>query len=198
MLFNISFKNWPNIIYVKYNEEENVFLKNNNTDDNGNNMINLLNKNIDLLVSKIKEHKNKKESYNKSSIYNDKIYLIININSIKKLDLSNTDNMKSYDYIINNIRKYISKIFIIHENKSIVALIKIFIGLKYISIMKMFKYFNNKEEIQEYISKKNKKLELKRQKNIKKLELKKQKDIKKLKSKKNIKKNTKNNISNEL
>ena len=41
--------------------------------------------------------------------------------------------MKNYDYIINNIKKYISKIFIIHENKSIITLIKLFIGLKYIS-----------------------------------------------------------------
>ena len=39
MLFNISFKNWLNIIYVKYNEEEKCFLKD-NTEEKEKNIIN--------------------------------------------------------------------------------------------------------------------------------------------------------------
>lgn len=151
MLLNINYKNWPNIIYVKYNDEYTKKIVNNDETNEG---FIQIKKQVLSLIDNIKKFKKINN--------NSKVYIIININSIKKIDLKNTDlNSKLYSFIIKNIKKYVSKIYIIHNNKNIINIIKFFISLKYLLLIKLFKYFGTIEETQNYINNKNNKSKLK-------------------------------------
>ena len=141
MILNISYKNWPNIIYIKYINNDNL--------KNEKNYMEIITKEIEILTNNIKEFKEKNE--------NVKVYLILNINELKKISIDKAnENSKFYDNIIKNIRSYISNIYIILKNRSLKLLMKFYINLKYNKDRKKFKYFKTKEDLENYINTKNK------------------------------------------
>ena len=141
MILNISYKNWPNIIYIKYINNDNL--------KNEKNYMEIITKEIKTLTNNIKEFKEKNEDV--------KVYLILNINELKKISIDKAnENSKFYDNIIKDIRSYISNIYIILKNKSLKLLMKFYINLKYNKDRKKFKYFKTKEDLENYINTKNK------------------------------------------
>ena len=100
MIVNISYKNWPSIIYVKYN---NVKITNELFDE--------YKESVKKLINKIVEYKKNNE--------ND-MYIVLNINEMKTINLDYANKQsKFYDYIVNSIKKHIKFIYVILKNDQI-------------------------------------------------------------------------------
>lgn len=129
MLVDISFKNWPSVVYIRYNDEkvtEKLF-KN-------------YQEQIYNLIDKINEYKKKN---------NNEIYVVINIRNMKNINLEYADKQsRFYDYIIKNINKNIKFIYLIVKDDIMKILIKTFVNLKYPKEKKIFKICKSKEKVQ--------------------------------------------------
>ena len=97
MLVNISYKNWPHIVYVKFNGDK-------ITDE----LFNEHKQLIEELIDKIKKYKQNNDM---------NMYVVLNVNDIGKINLKYAERqIKFYNYIIENVIKYIKFVFIIVKN----------------------------------------------------------------------------------
>jgi len=135
MLVNISYKNWPSVIYIKYNNikiNEEIF--------------NNYKEQINILINKINEYK--------SNNNDDDMYVVINIQNIKTLNLDYAAKYsKFYDYIIKNIKLNIKYIYLIVKDNIMKMLIKSYINFKFPKEKKIFSIFKSKIKIQNILNK---------------------------------------------
>tara|TARA_B110000037_G_C17073418_1_gene486808 strand:- start:114 stop:584 length:471 start_codon:yes stop_codon:yes gene_type:complete len=135
MLVNISYKNWPSVIYIKYNNikiNEEIF--------------NNYKEQINILINKINEYK--------SNNNDDDMYVVINIQNIKTLNLDYASKYsKFYDYIIKNIKLNIKYIYLIVKDNIMKMLIKSYINFKFPKEKKIFSIFKSKIKIQNILNK---------------------------------------------
>lgn len=135
MLVTISYKNWPSVIYIKYNNikiNEEIF--------------NNYKEQINILINKINEYK--------SNNNDDDMYVVINIQNIKTLNLDYAAKYsKFYDYIIKNIKLNIKYIYLIVKDNIMKMLIKSYINFKFPKEKKIFSIFKSKIKIQNILNK---------------------------------------------
>ena len=133
MLVSISYKNWPSVVYIKYN---NIKVTDKLFEDYQND--------INSLINKINEYR----IVNKNDIY-----IVLNINEMKTINLDYANKQsKFYDYIIKNIKKNIKFIYLIVKNDQIKFLVRCYINLKYPKERKIFKCYKTKEKVQQKLN----------------------------------------------
>ena len=134
MLVSISYKNWPSVVYIKYN---NIKVTNE--------LFEQYKKDIKKLIDKIIEDKKSNK---------DNMYVVLNIDKMKNINLKYADKQsKFYDYIVKNIRKHITHIYLIVKNKQIKLLVQFYLNLKYSKDKKIFSICKTKEIVQNKLNK---------------------------------------------
>lgn len=133
MLVDIVYKNWPDIVYLKYNNckvTDKLFKE--------------YKQSIKELIKKINKFKTKNNS---------DIFIVLNATNIGKIDLKYADKQQNfYDYIIKNIVNNIKYIFIIVKNEPLKMLINFYMTTKYKKYKKMFSIYKNKESVQKKLN----------------------------------------------
>ena len=136
MIVNISYKNWPSIIYIKYNN------------------VKVTNQLFEEYKLHIKDLINKINEYNNNNNNKTDMYIVLNINEIKNINLKYANKQsKFYDYIVKNIREHIKYIYLIVKNKQVKLLVQFYLNIKYPKDKKIFSICKNKKIVQDILNK---------------------------------------------